>query len=131
MLEFDKKNCTQNAYFLQKIDFCIFEPKNREVIENSSKPPLNFSPLQCTYLGKNSFLFGIKLHLHTCFEYASSECSDTQARMSLGCSSKISCAVFVLEEFVISLRIPSKHVNRATIDHQAKRHPNGVSLAGR
>ena len=32
------------------------------------------------------------------------------ARMSLGCSSKISCAVLVPEEFVISLRIPSKHV---------------------
>ena len=41
VLEFDK-NCTQNAYFLQKVDFCIFEPKNREVIENSSKTPLNF-----------------------------------------------------------------------------------------
>ena len=36
VLEFDK-NCTENAYFLQKVDFCIFEPKNREVIENSSK----------------------------------------------------------------------------------------------
>ena len=33
----------------------------------------------------------------------------TQARISLGCSSKISCAVLVPEEFVISLRIPSKH----------------------
>ena len=43
VLEFDK-NCTLNAYFLQKVDFCIFEPKNREVIENSSKTPLNFSP---------------------------------------------------------------------------------------
>ena len=30
--------------------------------------------------------------------------------MSLDCSSKISCAVLVPEEFVISLRIPSKHV---------------------
>ena len=30
--------------------------------------------------------------------------------MSLSCSSKISCAVLVSEEFVISLRIPSKHV---------------------
>ena len=35
---------------------------------------------------------------------------DTQARMSLGCSSKISCAVLVPEEFVISMRIPTKHV---------------------
>ena len=41
-LQFDK-NCTQNPDFLQKVDFCIFEPKNREVIENYSKAPLNFS----------------------------------------------------------------------------------------
>ena len=39
----------------QNVDLCIFEPKTREVIENSSKTPLNFSPLQCTYLGENSF----------------------------------------------------------------------------
>ena len=51
------KNCTQNAFFLQKDDFCIFEPKNREVIENSSKTPVNNSPLQCIYLGKNSFQY--------------------------------------------------------------------------
>ena len=56
VLEFDK-NCTQNAYSLQKVDFYIFEHKNRKVIENSSKTPLNFSPLQCTYLGKNSFQY--------------------------------------------------------------------------
>ena len=61
VLEFDK-NCTQNAYFLQKVDFCIFEPKNLEVIENSSKTPLiSFSPLQCTYLGKNSFQYHLGL----------------------------------------------------------------------
>ena len=30
--------------------------------------------------------------------------------MNLGCSSEISCAVLVPEEFVISLRILSKHV---------------------
>ena len=36
VLEFDK-NCTLNAYFLQKVDFCIFEPKDSEVVENSSK----------------------------------------------------------------------------------------------
>ena len=35
---------------------------------------------------------------------------DTQARTSLRCSSKISCAVLVPEDFVISMRIPSKHV---------------------
>ena len=40
VFEFDK-NCTQNAYFFQKVDFCIFEAKNCEVIENSSKTPLN------------------------------------------------------------------------------------------
>ena len=56
VLEFDK-NCTHNAYFLQKVDFYIFEPKSREVIENSSKTPLNFSPLQCTYLGKKIFQY--------------------------------------------------------------------------
>ena len=33
--------------------------------------------------------------------------------------------------FVISLRIPSKHVKRVTIGPRAKRHPKGVSLAGR
>ena len=41
-----------NAYFLQKVDFLHYEPKNRELIENSSKAPLNCSPLKCTYLGK-------------------------------------------------------------------------------
>ena len=46
-----------NAYFLQKVDFCIFEPKNRELIENSSKAPLNCNPLECTYLGKISFQY--------------------------------------------------------------------------
>ena len=56
VLEFDK-NCTQNAYFLQKFDFCIFEPKNREVIENFSKTPLNVGSLQYTYLGKKSFQY--------------------------------------------------------------------------
>ena len=60
VLEFDK-SCTQNAYFLQKVDFCIFEPQNREVIENSSKTPLNFSQLQCTYLGENSFQYHLGL----------------------------------------------------------------------
>ena len=56
VLEFDK-NCSQNAYFLQKVDVRIFEPKNREVIENSAETPLNFSPLQGTYFGKNSFQY--------------------------------------------------------------------------
>ena len=51
VLELDK-NCTQSAYFLQKVDFGIFEPKNCEVIENFSKTSLNFSPSQCIYLGK-------------------------------------------------------------------------------
>ena len=30
----------------------MFEPKNRVVIDNSSKTPHNFSPLLSTYLGK-------------------------------------------------------------------------------
>ena len=47
-----EKKCTQNPYFLQKFDFCIFEPKNCEVIVSSSKAVLYFSPLKCTYLGK-------------------------------------------------------------------------------
>ena len=38
VLQFEK-NCTQNPYFLQKFDFCIFEPKNCELIENSPKAP--------------------------------------------------------------------------------------------
>ena len=52
-----KKKLQSNAYFLQKVDFCIFEPKKREVIENSCKAPLNFSPLQCTYLNNKSFQY--------------------------------------------------------------------------
>ena len=32
-----EKNCTQNPYFLQKFDFCIFEPKNCEVIKTLPK----------------------------------------------------------------------------------------------
>ena len=47
VLKFDK-NCTLNAYFPQKVDYYIFEPKDCEETENSSKKPLIFSPLQCT-----------------------------------------------------------------------------------
>ena len=62
--------------------------------------------------------------------YASSECSDTQVRMSLGCSSKISCAVLlVLEEFVISLRIPSKHVKLGNY-RPANKTPSEWRFAG-
>ena len=50
-----------NAYFLLKIDFCIFEPKNRELIENSFIAPPNCSPLKCTYLGKMSFQYHLRL----------------------------------------------------------------------
>ena len=42
-------------YFTSTKEFCIFEPKITEVIENSSKAPLNFSQFQCTYLDKNHF----------------------------------------------------------------------------
>ena len=55
------KKTALNAYFLQKVDFCIFEPKNREPIENSSKAPLNCSPFKCTYLGKISFQYHKRL----------------------------------------------------------------------
>ena len=57
ILQFEKKTALKKAYFLQKFDFCIFEHKNCEVIENSSEAPLNLSPLKCTYLGKNSFQY--------------------------------------------------------------------------
>ena len=43
VLQFEK-NCSQNTYLPQKLYFCIFEPKNCEVIENSSKAPLNLVP---------------------------------------------------------------------------------------
>ena len=59
-LQFDK-NCTQMAYFVKKNDFCIFEPKNSELIQNSSIKPLNCSPLKCTYLGKKSFKYHERL----------------------------------------------------------------------
>ena len=36
------KTALKTLIFLKKVDFCIFEPKNRKVIENSSKTPLNF-----------------------------------------------------------------------------------------
>ena len=58
VLQFEK-NCTLN-YFLQKIDFCIFEPQKSELIENSSKASLNFSPLKCTYLGKKFNIISTK-----------------------------------------------------------------------
>ena len=38
------------------------------------------------------------------------ECSDTKSRMSLRCSSEMSCAVLVPENFIITLRILSMHV---------------------
>ena len=47
------KTALKTLIFFQKVDFCIFEPKKREVIENFSKTPFNFSPLQCTYLDKD------------------------------------------------------------------------------
>ena len=49
---------------------------------------------------------------------------DTQARMGLGLSFKISCAVLVPEEFVISLRILRKPVKSGHNRPAAKRHPN-------
>ena len=77
---------------------------------------------------ENRPVFGIKIA--SSYEYASSECSDTQARMSLGCSSKISCAVLVPEELVISLRIPSKHVVKSGHYRPASKTPSERRFAG-
>ena len=52
-----RKTALKTLNLLKKNDFSIFEPQNCQVIENSSKAPLNFSPLECTYLGKNSFQY--------------------------------------------------------------------------
>ena len=49
--------------------------------------------------------------------------------MSLGCSSKISCVVIVPEEFVISLRIPSKHV-KSGHNRPASKTPSERRFAG-
>ena len=74
------------------------------------------------------------MFIQVCFEYESSECSDTQARISLGCSSKISCAVLVLV-FVISLRISSKHVKsshyRPSSKTPSERHFAGGPIVAR
>ena len=51
------KTALKTLIFFKKLIFCIYEPKNREVIDNSSKTQLYFSPLQCTYWGKNSFQY--------------------------------------------------------------------------
>ena len=50
--------------------------------------------------------------------------------MSLGCSSKISCAVLVPEELVISLRIPSKHVVKSGHYRLASKTPSERRFAG-
>ena len=54
-LYLNSKKLPSKPLFSSKFDFCIFEPKNCEVIENSFKAPFNFSPLKCTYLGKVYF----------------------------------------------------------------------------
>ena len=51
------KTALKTLIFFKNLIFAFFEPKNREVIENSSKTPLNFGSLQYTYLGKNSFQY--------------------------------------------------------------------------
>ena len=51
------KTALKTLIFFKNFDFCILEPKNREVIEDSTKTTLSFSPLQCTYLAKNSFQY--------------------------------------------------------------------------
>ena len=50
--------------------------------------------------------------------------------MSLGCSSKISCAVLVPEELVISLRIPSEHVVKSGHYRPASKTPSERRFAG-
>ena len=50
--------------------------------------------------------------------------------MSLGCSSKISCAVLVPEELFISLRIPSKHVVKSGHYRPASKTPSERRFAG-
>ena len=52
-----KKKLLSKPFFLKKIDFCIFNPKNFEVKENCSKTLLSVCPLKCTYIGKNHFDF--------------------------------------------------------------------------
>ena len=47
-----------------------------------------------------------------------------------GCSSKISCAVLVPEELVISLRIPSKHVVKSGHYRPASKTPSERRFAG-
>ena len=57
-LNFSWKNTsTENPFLLQKFDFCIFEPKNSEVIKNYSKATLNLGLLKCTCLGIHSFQY--------------------------------------------------------------------------
>ena len=50
--------------------------------------------------------------------------------MGLGCSSKISCAVLVPEQLVISLRIPSKHVVKSGHYRPASKTPSERRFAG-
>ena len=52
--KFYKKKILSKPFFLKKVDFCIFNPKNVEVKENCSETPLIVCPLKCTYIGKNS-----------------------------------------------------------------------------
>ena len=56
-----KKTALKTLIYFKNLIFCIFEPKNCEVIENSSKAPFNFSPLKCKYLAKK--LISISLAL--------------------------------------------------------------------
>ena len=51
------KNYSQNHFFVKKVDFCIFNPKNFEVKGNCSKTLLNVCQLKFTYTGKNHFNF--------------------------------------------------------------------------
>ena len=55
-IKFDKK-LHSKPFFFNKSYFCIFNKKNCILTDNFSERPLNFCPLNCTYLGKNHFNF--------------------------------------------------------------------------
>ena len=61
VLQFEKKTALKTLIYFKNLIFCIFEPKNCEVIENSSKAPLNFSPLKCKYLAKKFISISLAL----------------------------------------------------------------------
>ena len=55
-LQLEKKNCTQTLIFFKSLIFAFLSPKIVKRYK-SSKASFNFSPLKCTYLGKNSLQY--------------------------------------------------------------------------